>query len=36
MWQVSVAAFVIPTAIFTALGLLGLPTCGGEQDDGRG
>jgi len=36
MWQVCFAVFVIPTAIFTALGLLGILIYGGEQDDGRG
>jgi hypothetical protein len=36
MWQICFAVFVIPTAIFGALGLLGLLICGGERDDGRG
>ena len=36
MWLVCFAVFVIPTAIFTALGLLGLLIYGGEQDDARG
>jgi hypothetical protein len=36
MWQVCFAVFVIPTAIFAALGLLGILIYGGEQDDGRG
>jgi hypothetical protein len=31
MWQVCFAVFVIPTAIFTALDLLGLLIYGGEQ-----
>jgi hypothetical protein len=36
MWLVCFALFLIPTAIFTALALLGLLIYGGEQDDGRG
>ena len=35
MWQVCFAVFVIPTAIFTALGLLELLIYGGEGDDGE-
>ena len=35
MWQVCFAVFVIPTAIFTALGPLGLLICRDEGDDGR-
>ena len=36
MWQVCFVVFVIPTAIFAALGLLELLIYGGEGDDGRG
>jgi hypothetical protein len=36
MWPECFAVFVIPTAILTALGLLGHLIQEGEQDDGRG
>ena len=36
MWRVCFAVFVIPTALFVALGLLGLLIYEGEGDDGGG